>query len=211
MNTPSPTPSTDLPSCDAPTRDCPLCPRLAALRETLRAEEPDGHNAPVGSYGQADAPIAIVGTAPTRLGGNRTGLAFTGDRAGRLLANTLDKFEMVDEAGEPSGVLLLTALRCALPGNKPEASELQACRQFLEADLKAPVVVALGAIAHQSAVKAMGGKLPKYRYAPLAEHKMPNGQILIDGVDNYNYNRRNSAETAEALEAVIARAVEVRG
>ncbi len=36
-------------------RDCPLCPRLAALRTSLRAEHPDWWNAPVPALGDPDA------------------------------------------------------------------------------------------------------------------------------------------------------------
>ena len=40
--------------------------------------------------------------------------------------------------------------------------------------------VALGQIAHQSVVKALGGKLPKAKFGHLAEHRMPGGEVLID-------------------------------
>jgi len=192
-----------------PSPDCPFCPRLVAVRTALRVEQPDWWNAPVPALGDAGAPIAIVGLAPGRLGANRTGRAFTGDSSGDLLFATLEKFGLA-EAGEPRGVVIINAVRCLPPGNKPLPAEIHACRPFLAAELRAPVVVALGEIAHQSAVKAMGGRLPKARFAHLAEHRFPKGGVLIDSYHPSRYNQNTNRLTAEMFEAVFARAVEVR-
>src|SRR5262245_34455628 len=72
-----------------PSRDCPLCPRLVAFRHSVRAREPSWFNAPVPSFGLADARLLIVGLAPGLRGANRTGRPFTGDYAGDLLFRTL--------------------------------------------------------------------------------------------------------------------------
>ena len=192
-----------------PHRDCPLCPRLAGVRAELRVSQPDWWNAPVPALGDPGAPIAIVGLAPGMKGANRTGRAFTGDASGDLLFATLAKFGLA-EGGEPKGVAIYNAVRCLPPGNKPEPAEIHACRPFLAAQLRAPVVIALGQIAHQSAVKAMGGKLPKCRFAHLAEHRMPSGRMLIDSYHCSRYNQNTGRLTAEMFEAVFARAVEMR-
>ena len=76
----------------APGRDCPLCPRLVAFREEWRAREPQWHNAPVPTFGDADARLLVVGLAPGLRGANRTGRPFTGDFAGVLLYQTLIDF-----------------------------------------------------------------------------------------------------------------------
>src|SRR5262245_47401591 len=76
----------------APSRDCGLCPRLAAFRATNRAAHADWHNAPVPSFGPLDARLLIVGLAPGLKGANRTGRPFTGDYAGDLLYATLRDF-----------------------------------------------------------------------------------------------------------------------
>ncbi|MBB4100499.1 uracil-DNA glycosylase family 4 [Sphingomonas kyeonggiensis] len=177
-----------------------------ALRNELRAAHPDWWNAPVPALGDLDAPIAIVGLAPGKHGGNRTGRAFTGDASGDLLFATLEKFGLA-EGGEPRGVVILNAVRCLPPENKPEPAEIHACRPFLAAELKAPVVLALGQIAHQSAVKAMGGKLPKHRFAHGAEHRMHRGQWLVDSYHCSRYNQNTGRLTPEMLEAVVARAI----
>jgi len=169
MLAPSPVPLTGEPS-----RDCPRCPRLVAVREAMRIEQPEWWNAPVPALGDPDAWLVIVGLAPGRAGANRTGRAFTGDASGDLLFATLEKFGLAED-GEPKGVLILNAVKCLPPGNKPVPAEIHNCRPFLADQIaalpKARIFVALGQIAHQSAVKALGGRLPKCNFAHLAEHR----------------------------------------
>ena len=48
-----------------PSRDCPLCPRLAASATNCAARDPDWFNAPVRSFGRRATPrLLIVGLAP---------------------------------------------------------------------------------------------------------------------------------------------------
>ncbi|QNE31671.1 uracil-DNA glycosylase [Sphingomonas sp. NBWT7] len=213
---PSPLPATE------PPRDCPLCPRLVAFRHTLQAEYPAWWNAPVPAFGDPDAWLVIVGLAPGKHGANRTGRPFTGDYAGELLYATLAKFgfsEGVFDARPDDGLvlkqaMLVNAVRCLPPENKPTPEEIRTCRPFLEAPLaalpKARVFIALGQIAHQSAVKALGGKLPKAKFGHLAEHRMPDGRILIDSYHCSRYNQNTGRLTAEMFEAVFARAIALR-
>src|SRR3954469_25205946 len=88
MPAPSPIPATE------PPLDCPRCPRLVALRDALRAQQPDWWNAPVPAFGDPEAWLAIVGLAPGKQGANRTGRPFTGDGAGPLLYETLARFDL---------------------------------------------------------------------------------------------------------------------
>jgi uracil-DNA glycosylase family 4 len=196
-----------------PDHDCPLCPRLAALRTSLRAEHPDWWNAPVPALGDPDAWLVIVGLAPGKNGANRTGRAFTGDASGDLLFATLAKFGLADQ-GEPQGVLILNAVKCLPPDNKPVPAEIHACRGFLTAEIAAlpaaRIFVALGEIAHQSAVKALGGRLPKARFGHLAEHRLPGGRVLIDSYHCSRYNQNTGRLTPEMFEAVFARARALR-
>jgi len=198
------------PSLDTePHRDCPLCPRLVAVRDTLRVEQPDWWNAPVPALGDPGAWLVIVGLAPGKHGANRTGRAFTGDASGDLLFATLAKFGLAED-GVPKGVLILNAVKCLPPGNKPVPEEIRNCRRFLAAQVVASparIFVALGEIAHQSAVKALGGKLPKCRFGHLAEHRMPSGAVLIDSYHCSRYNQNTGRLTDEMFEAVFARAI----
>lgn len=216
MFAPSPIPTTE------PPHDCPRCPRLVALRQELRAEHPDWWNAPCNAFGDPDAWLAIVGLAPGKHGANRTGRPFTGDAAGGLLFTTLAKFGLSDGHYEGrtddglglKGVMIVNAVKCLPPANKPTPAEIHACRPFLEGQIaalpKARVFVALGQIAHQSAVKVLGGRLPKARFAHLAEHRFPNGATLIDSYHCSRYNQNTGRLTQEMFEGVFARAIELR-
>lgn len=216
MFVPSPLPDTE------PPRDCPRCPRLVAFREELRAEHPDWWNAPVNAFGDRDAWLAIVGLAPGKHGANRTGRPFTGDYAGDLLFATLGKYGFTQGAYEArpddglqlKGAMIINAVKCLPPQNKPTPEEIRTCRPFLEAqagDLpNARIFVALGQIAHQSAIKILGGRLPKAKFGHLAEHRMPGGQILIDSYHCSRYNTNTGRLTAEMFEAVFERALAVK-
>jgi uracil-DNA glycosylase family 4 len=202
-----------------PPHDCPLCPRLVAFREEQRASHPDWFNAPVPDFGDPHAWLAIVGLAPGLQGANRTGRPFTGDYSGGLLYETLAKFGLSEGAfeGRPDdgirlkGAIIVSAVRCVPPQNKPTPDEIRTCRRYLEPSLHAlpelRVVVALGHIAHQSAVKAFGGKLPKIRFGHGAEHRLPSGPILLDSYHCSRYNQNTGRLTAAMFEEVFARAV----
>lgn len=198
--------------------DCPLCPRLATLREACRAEHPDWWNAPVPAFGDPQARIVVVGLAPGKQGANRTGRAFTGDFSGDLLFATLAKFGLTEgryEARADDGlvlkdVVIVNAVKCLPPENKPLPQEAHNCRLFLKSAVAAlpdaHIFVALGEVAHQSVVKVLGGKLPKARFAHLAEHRMPSGKIVID---SYHCSRRNMMTgrlTEEMFSAVFEKA-----
>lgn len=205
-----------------PSRDCPLRPRLVAHREACRAEFPTWWNGPVASFGDPAAKIVIVGLAPGKHGANRTGRPFTGDYAGDLLFATLDKFglsqgkyeQRVDDGLQLVDCAIINSVKCLPPQNKPTPEEARTCRQFLQAGVallpNARIFIALGQIAHQSAVKVLGGRLPKAPFSHLAEHRMPDGRIVIDSFHCSRYNTNTGRLTAEMLEAVFERAVASR-
>ena len=205
-----------------PPHDCPLCPRLVAFRHELREEFPTWWNAPVNAFGDPAAWLGIIGLAPGKHGANRTGRPFTGDFAGVLLFDTLAKYGFAtgtfeakpDDTLQLQDAMIINAVKCLPPQNKPTPEEIRTCRPFLEGQIaaipKARVFVALGQIAHQSAVKALGGRLPKCKFGHLAEHRMPDGRILIDSYHCSRYNQNTGRLTTEMFEAVFARAAELR-
>jgi len=213
---PSPIPETE------PSRDCQLCPRLVAHRELMRAEQPDWWNAPVPAWGDPGAWLVILGLAPGRNGANRTGRPFTGDGSGALLFRTLGNYGLAsgtyegrtDDSLALHGAMILNAVKCLPPHNKPVPEEIRTCRNFLEGQVaalpSARVFVALGQVAHQSAVKILGGRLPKCRFAHLAEHRVPDGRMLIDSYHCSRYNQNTGRLTDEMFDAVIARALELK-
>jgi len=211
-----------IPSAEAP-RDCPFCPRLVALRQELRALHPDWWNAPVPAFGNPEARLAIVGLAPGMWGANRTGRPFTGDHSGILFYRTLLKFglaegeyrEHVDDGLRLTGCIIVNSVKCLPPQNKPLPAEVANCRRYYEASLallpNVGVLVALGRIAHDNAVRTAGGKPGAYPFAHLAEHRLPDGRVLIDSYHCSRYNQNTGRLTAEMFEAVFARAVALSG
>jgi uracil-DNA glycosylase family 4 len=204
-------------------RDCPLCPRLVAFRHQLRAQHPDWWNAPVPAFGDPGAWLAIVGLAPGMWGANRTGRPFTGDHAGLLFYETLSRFGLaqgrydarVDDGLRLKGCVILNSVKCLPPKNKPLPVEVATCRRFYEAALaRLPdvrVLVALGRIAHDNAVRTAGGRLAAFRFAHLAEHVLPDGRVLIDSYHCSRYNQNTGRLTAAMFEAVFERALALSG
>jgi len=153
-----------------PGRNCPRCPRLAAFRTKWRADEPTWFNAPVPSFGPRDARLLIVGLAPGLQGANRTGRPFTGDYAGVLLYDTLGRYRFArgqygahpDDGLQLIDCRISNAVRCVPPENKPTTAEIATCRDFLKATIvempKLTTIVALGHVAHNSVVTALGAK-----------------------------------------------------
>ena len=200
----------------APDRDCPLCPRLAGFRAKQRLEFPDWHNAPVPSFGGTDGRLLVVGLAPGLRGANRTGRPFTGDYAGDLLYATLTKYGFARGtfAARPDDGLTLVdcrvtnAVRCVPPENKPLPAEIAACRPFLTAELAAlprlAAIVALGTIAHQTVLGALGVRRAAYPFGHGAFHRLPNGLWLADSYHCSRYNTNTGRLTAPMFEAVFA-------
>ena len=203
-----------------PGRDCPRCPRLSAFRQAQRLAHPDWHNAPVPTFGQ-DGRLLVVGLAPGLQGANRTGRPFTGDWAGALLYETLDRFgfSFGTYGEDPADGLVLVdaaitnAVRCVPPANKPVGSEIAACRPFLEATIASlsqlHAVVALGRIAHDAVLRALGARLAPHPFAHGREHEVPTPSgrplLLIDSYHCSRYNTNTGVLTPVMFQAVFAR------
>ena len=210
-----------IPEAEAP-RDCPLCPRLVAFREECRAEFPNWWNAPVPAFGDRNAWLAIAGLAPGKNGANRTGRPFTGDYAGELLYATLRKFGLAsgEYRADPGdglqlvGAVILNAVKCLPPANKPEPREIATCRHYFEAGLGAlpnvQVVVALGQIAHVAAARALGLRPAGTKFGHGAEAVAPNGRILLSSYHCSRYNQNTGRLDAAMFESIFERAVALR-
>ena len=214
----SPSDLSPLPEAEAP-RDCPLCPRLVALRQECRAAHPDWWNAPVPAFGDRDARIAIIGLAPGMNGANRTGRPFTGDYAGDLLYATLAKFGLSegDYHATPAdglrlkGAIILNAVKCLPPQNKTLPVEEANCRPFLMEGIrllpKLEAFIALGKVAHDSLCRSFGVPLSKAKFAHGAVHALPGGLRLHDSYHCSRYNQNTKRLDAAMFEAVFERAL----
>ncbi|MDO8533745.1 MAG: uracil-DNA glycosylase [Xanthobacteraceae bacterium] len=199
-----------------PARDCPFCPRLVAFRERNRAQAPAWFNAPVPGFGERAARLLIVGLAPGLKGANRTGRPFTGDFAGDLLYQTLIEFDFArgEYAARPDdGLRLLdaritNAVRCVPPENKPATDEIRACNGFLAATIAEmqclAAIVALGRIAHDAAVVALGLKRAHTPFAHGAMHRVAQRLTLFDSYHCSRYNTNTGVLTPEMFRAVFA-------
>jgi uracil-DNA glycosylase family 4 len=206
-----------------PSQNCDLCPRLSAFRQTIRARQPDWHNSPVPSFGDPDAELLIVGLAPGLKGANRTGRPFTGDYAGELLYHTLLAFKFaggryaarVDDGLRLKAAVITNAVRCVPPENKPEPSEIATCRTFLVSTIGAlrrlRAILALGRIAHDSVVRALGSTPARMPFKHGAVHAHDHLK-LFDSYHCSRYNTNTGVLTAAMFADVVAQiAVELNG
>ncbi|KAF0180980.1 MAG: uracil-DNA glycosylase [Hyphomonadaceae bacterium] len=199
-------------------RGCKQCPRLVAYRDENRRLEPGWFNGPAPSFGDPEARLLIVGLAPGRTGANRTGRPFTGDFAGDLLYGTLLKLGLAEGVyrADPAdglalrGAMITNAVRCAPPENKPTPAEIATCRPFLNARMTAlpnlRAILALGAIAHESVLRAHDMKPSAAKFAHGAVAELPGGRRLVSSYHCSRYNTQTNRLTAAMFEAVMTEA-----
>lgn len=117
-------------------RECRRCRALVRCRSRV-----------VPGAGAIPAAVMFVGIAPGRLGGDRTGIPFSGDRSGILLR------AMIGRVGLAAS-FLTNLVRCnprdhGGRNRDPSSREIGNCRDFLRAELalvKPRVIVCLGAM-----------------------------------------------------------------
>lgn len=197
---------------------CRRCPRLAEFREDSGRKFPGYHAAPVAPFGDANPRWLVVGLAPGMHGANRTGRPFTGDHAGILLYETLHAVGVstrsVSESRDDGlclrGVRITNAVKCVPPANKPTPAEARECNGWLKAEFAEQqnlrVILALGRIAHDAILDALGAARGAYRFAHAAEHRLADGRWLLDSYHCSRYNTQTRRLTREMFLAVLQRA-----
>ena len=204
--------------------DCHACPRLVEWREQVsidkraayRDEEYWGR--PIPGFGDPKASIIVLGLAPAAHGANRTGRVFTGDRSGDWLFRAMHKAGLANQAlshGRDDGLELANAwvtaaVKCAPPGNKPETSERDSCRPFLQREFallrNAKVVVCLGGFAYEAACSEFGVR-PRPKFGHLVEASTDSGLTLLCSFHPSQQNTFTGRLTEPMLDAVFTRAL----
>ena len=199
---------------------CTRCPRLAAFLANTRQRHPQYWARPVPSFGAARPRIAIIGLAPGMHGANRTGRPFTGDHAGLLLYQTLYAAGLASRPQSRSAgdglrlidVRIVNAIKCVPPKNKPLPAEIRCCSGYLRAELQrlrsVRVYLALGRVAHEAALLALGLPRAAHPFGHGREHALDATRWLIDSYHCSRYNTATRRLTAAMFEAVVARACE---
>ena len=99
------------------------------------------------------------------------------------------------------------AVRCVPPQNKPLPAEINTCRQFLVKTIatmpKLRAIVALGRIAHDTALVALGVKRSAAAFAHGARHEVA-GYALFDSFHCSRYNTNTRVLTPEMFRNVFA-------
>lgn len=152
---------------------CTLCPRLVSFRARVKPRAAfaaqDYWRRPVPGFGDLDARLLMIGLAPAKNGGLRTGRIFTGDASSRFLVSALylagfanqPKSESVDDGLEYRDCYLTAAVKCAPPADKPTAAEFYNCAPYLEAEISllrnVESVLALGSFAFRAYLDHLKG------------------------------------------------------
>jgi uracil-DNA glycosylase len=98
-------------------------------------------------------------------------------------------------------------VKCLPPGNKPAPDEIRACNGYLAADLAAlpaaGAVLALGRIAHDATLRALGRKPSAHAFGHGARHPLAHGGALFDSYHCSRYNTNTGRLTATMFRAVF--------
>ncbi|MEI5677513.1 MULTISPECIES: uracil-DNA glycosylase [unclassified Mesorhizobium] len=206
-----------------PSRDCSLCPRLHDFIALWRQREPGWFNAPVPTFlppeGEDAVRFLIVGLAPGVRGANRTGRPFTGDYAGDLLYETLIRFGLArgrfearpDDSLELIQTAITNAVRCVPPENKPVGAEINTCRTFLKPTIgrfkNLRAVLTLGTIAHQSTVRALGGRVAAHPFRHGGRQEI-GGVTVFSSYHCSRYNTNTGRLTTEMFVSIFSEVAE---
>ncbi|MEW7977079.1 MAG: uracil-DNA glycosylase [Candidatus Sedimenticola endophacoides] len=202
---------------------CRRCPRLAAFLDQVKGEYPGYHARPVAPFGADDARLLVVGLAPGMHGANATGRPFTGDFAGILLYQTLHQYgfssapesRAADDGLQLWDCRITNAVKCLPPQNKPVGAEIRECNVYLQAELEGlptgAVILALGSIAHNAVLKALGMRQSAHKFGHNRLYSLPGGRQLLDSYHCSRYNTQTRRLTREMFHEVFARARDLMG
>jgi uracil-DNA glycosylase family 4 len=208
---------------------CRKCPRLVEWREQVAREKRRAYRdweywgKPLPGFGDPRARILVLGLAPGAHGSNRTGRNFTGDASGDFLYPALHRAGF---ASQPTArtrddgltlydLYITASARCAPPGNKPTPAELDNCQPYLERELKLlmpRVIVVLGRLAFERALRVLSIRAPQLKFSHGAAHPLPPSPLLSTDpwlLCSYHPSQQNTLTgklTREMFDAVWSKA-----
>ena len=104
--------------------------------------------------------------------------------------------------------MITNAVRCVPPENKPTPAEIGTCRPFLASRIAAmprlAAILALGRIAHDSTLAALGVRKSAFPFAHGARHDVRPGLVLFDSFHCSRYNTNTGRLTPQMFRAVLA-------
>ncbi len=205
--------------------NCRACPRLVKWCNQVATEKRKAYaddeywGKPVPSFGSTAPRIVLLGLAPGAHGANRTGRVFTGDRSGDFLFASLHRVGLANQStsdflGDGLELLdtrILTAVRCAPPGNKPTPEEQATCQPWAARELalvasSARVYLAFGSFAWNALWSILTDEWELGRRTPFshgARLDHPRGTLLA----SYHPSQQNTFTgtlTNEMLDEVLA-------
>ncbi len=108
---------------------------------------------------------------------------------------------------------ITNAVKCAPPQNRPNGAEIRHCNAYLRTEISVlragALILALGAVAHRSVLKALGLPQSKMRFYHLAEYALPDELALVDSYHcsryNFNTGRLNQAMFEKVFQQIRRR------
>ena len=149
-------------------------------------------------------------------GANRTGRPFTGDYAGILLYDTLHRFGFATRPASLHaldglrlvGCRITNAVKCLPPANQPRPDEIRRCNGYLTEEIALlrdrTAILALGLVAHNAVLTAIGEKRSSHPFRHGALHPLPRGMVLYDSYHCSRYNTNTRRLTPEMFRDVFA-------
>jgi uracil-DNA glycosylase family 4 len=134
-----------------------------------------------------------------------------------MLFAALHKYGFASQASSSSGddnmrlldCRITNAVKCVPPQNRPQGDEIKRCNSYLRAEIASlragSVILALGTIAHNSILKALGLQQSLMRFAHLAEYRLSDQSRLIDSYHCSRYNINTGRLTQAMFERVMQR------
>jgi uracil-DNA glycosylase family 4 len=190
--------------------ECTACPRLATYLASLRKRYPDYWNRPVPSFGDPRARLAILGLAPGLHGANRSGRPFYMDASGEWLYGELEKVGLWN-GRRLSGAIILNAVKCVPPQNRPRTDEVDRCRRWLGPEIetlsRVALVLVLGAIAHRTLLRLWEVRpLSHHPFRHGALYRLPGRPLLLASYHPSRQNTQTGLLTRRMWSGIVRRA-----